>query len=68
MTEPVFIRETNMPTASLAERLRWFSDRRKEAHAMGAMYDRTCNNGARMLFEAWYERPAGGCGAPRWST
>ena len=71
MVEPVFIRETRMPVDWLEDRAAWFGAQRKEAEKVGVMFDRTCQDGERMLYEGWYERPpldgpTRGLGLPRW--
>jgi hypothetical protein len=71
MSEPVFVRETRLPIDDLQKRVAWFRAQHEEATQIGVTYDRRCQDGERMLFEGWYERPGfdgpeRGLGAPRW--
>lgn len=72
MSEPVFIRETSLPIDDLARRVAWLGEQRMAADSAGVRFCRTCQDGERMLYEGWYERPDlgvdlhRGLGAPRW--
>lgn len=73
MTEPVFIRETEIPFDQVVERVAWLGEMRKQAEAMGVLFYRSAQKDERLLFEGWYERPGfsgpeRGLGRPRWST